>query len=458
MHNHNGGQVLPDGKRGADTPQGVWQRLVLLLAIGLLLRLVFITNPGYEPDLDVQRAWALRLTTHPLADFYNTSELVDHLPGDLWVLWGVTRLYRLADPGADLNSGTFLALLKLAPLVADVIIGWLLFLLGARLAGQRAGLIASALYLFNPASIFLTGLWGQWDSLSASFALVACWLALSGRGALSLPTIAYAALIKPQFIALAPVLLLAYLRGDVWPVLRLAAGAARPLSPVAVRVARPAVVGVAAMIAIFALVPLPFGVGFPGTAARWTLVGRIMYALNKRQFVSNGAFNLWTTPVASFKQPDTTPWLFSMSYQSWGTLLFLGAYALILSRVWFQADARTLPWAALATTFALFMLPTRGHERYMLPVLLFLCAIAATRPRLLWLYVLVTITFFSNLYVTFGAIYSVPKPPWMFDAPWFIPLASLVNLLLLAYTFAFGFTDRRSHGGPDPRRTALSTN
>jgi hypothetical protein len=79
------------------------------------------------------------------------------------------------------------------------------------------------------------------------------------------------------------------------------------------------------------------------------------------------------------------------------------------------------------------MLPTRGRERYLLPALIFVAALAALAPRLRWLYAAITATYALNLYFIFGALYAVPKPPLMFSSPLFVQALSLVNVLLLIY-------------------------
>src|SRR6185437_10044169 len=96
----------------------------------------------------------------------------------------------------------FLFLVKLVPSLADVGIGFLFFLITRQLAGQRAGLLAAALYLFNPAPILVSGLWGQWDAVSAFAMVGGIWLILSGRPAWALPALTYASLVKPQLALL----------------------------------------------------------------------------------------------------------------------------------------------------------------------------------------------------------------------------------------------------------------
>ena len=180
------------------------RRLIALLGIGLAVRLALLPVGAYGYDLTLMQSWAERLVTRPLVRFYASPEVVDHLPGDLWLLWLLGRAMDLIAPGALVPQ----IALKLVPTLADVGIGVFLFLLGRRLAGPDAGLLAAALFVLNPASIFLTAIWGQWDSVSAALALIAVWLVVRGDPAWALPPLAWAALIKPPFAALVPLVFL----------------------------------------------------------------------------------------------------------------------------------------------------------------------------------------------------------------------------------------------------------
>ena len=71
-----------------------WQvnrRLIALLGIGLAVRLALLPVGAYGYDLTLMQSWAERLVTRPLVRFYASPEVVDHLPGDLWLLWLLGR-------------------------------------------------------------------------------------------------------------------------------------------------------------------------------------------------------------------------------------------------------------------------------------------------------------------------------------------------------------------------------
>ena len=79
--------------------------LLFVLAAGFVLRLLISPFGEYEYDTDVVRRRATRLADEPLAEFYAAREPADHLPGDMWLLWGLARLYRLS-PRAPTSRAT----------------------------------------------------------------------------------------------------------------------------------------------------------------------------------------------------------------------------------------------------------------------------------------------------------------------------------------------------------------
>ena len=427
-----------------------WQRweapyLFALLVGGLGLRLALTPFGIFASDARVFRGWATRLVTSPLASFYATGGgrgggTVDHLPGDLWFLWLIARVYQHFSPRLDTQGFGFVFLLKLVPSLADVGIGLLLFAIARRLAGPRAGLLAAAGWLFNPASIFLSVSWGQWDSISACVTLLAIWLALRGNPVWALPALTYACLIKPQLGVLVPLVLLAWWLWH-WRVRPAGAAAAsrrhgpRQLGALAVAAVLAA--------AVFLAVDLPFSVGLPPLATRWTIVERASAALNRYTIISANAFNLWgVLSPGDLRRNDHQHALLGVTFQQLGTLLLAATLIAILALFWRHPTPDMLVWAATATLLALFMLPTRMHERYLLPAVALAALAAACAPRRLWwLGVALSATFLVNLVVVYrlaggGNVAGGSRQ----SAASTVLVVSSVNLCLLLALLAVGVT------------------
>src|SRR5215210_1915922 len=173
-----------------------------MLVAGLALRVALSPVGGFETDHTAMRIWADWLLTKPLSSFYSEG-FADHLPGDLWILWLLGHLYHLVSPNSAV-SNLPVTMLKAVPALADTAAAGQLFVIARRFAGPAAGLLAAALLLFNPGPIFLAGIWGQWDAVSAAVALLALWLYLRDRPEWAFPALTYAALIKPPLAALIP--------------------------------------------------------------------------------------------------------------------------------------------------------------------------------------------------------------------------------------------------------------
>jgi dolichyl-phosphate-mannose-protein mannosyltransferase len=445
----------------ADQPQaaapriaaGTRTRLPAILLAGLLVRLALAPFGSFQYDAEVMRSWATQLVAEPLASFYAAPLRVDHLPGDLWILWAVAHLYRLFSPAMQLQEPGFLYLLKLVPALADVGIGAMLYLLGRRFGGPRAGLLAAALFLFNPASLFLTSIWGQWDSVSALVVLIALWLLLRGQFEWSLPVLTYAALIKPPFAALAPLFGLAFLLEQILPLTRRARPAAgqAPVEPLR-RALRRAGIAVLSSLAVALAVLLPFGVGMPPLPTRWSLVERLSYAASIYKVSSVNAFTLWAT-IVGMREPDDQVFLFGLTYYTWGTLLFVVAYLAILLLYWRRNDRWALLWACLAIPFSLFMLPTRVHERYLFPAIVFAALLAAIAPRLRWLFAALSATYLVNLYYVYDLYYDALELRFLYSTNAVVILTSLLNVALLLYVLIRAL---RAVRGAQPRVPAAT--
>ena len=391
-------------------------RLAIILGLGLLVRLALIPVGGYGSDLRIMREWGSRLLTEPMSRFYATDEVVDHLPGDLWLLWLLGHAADLMSPGARLPN----AALKLVPVLADLGLGGVLFLIGQRLAGPRTGLVAAGFIALNPALIFLSAIWGQWDAVSALLAMVALWLLLRGDLPWALPALAWAILIKPQFAAWLPLFMVA-----IWHGGGLSPGAGRT------RLWR-GLLGTANALLLAALLLLPFDVGIGPMATTWDLIERLRYSLDYYPETTLNAFNLWATSLAGNRESDAQL-LLGVAVRVWGTLLFVAAYLLILVRLWRWPSTPDVVWALFAVSFTSFMLPTRIHERYLLPAVVLAALVAALAPRCRWFAVALSFTYLANIYWSYDKRYLALEIDSLYDGNLFIYEIALLNVGLLAF-------------------------
>ncbi|MBA3642388.1 MAG: hypothetical protein H0W53_24655 [Acidobacteria bacterium] len=358
--------------------------------------------------MDILRKWAQTLADRPLGDFYATATAPDHLPGDLWILKVMAEVFGAL--GAENFSGTpFLFALKLIPAIADVLVGTGIFLVVAIYRPHTLAVRATAMYMLNPASVFLSSVWGQWDAVSVAL-LLGGFLLIRWHNwlwVLSAPLLTWAILIKPQLAILMPLLLLL-------PLVRVLRDNSPPVakwSRLFLEAAFAAFLGLATMLAII----LPFAVGLPGMGTRWSLPDRFSVALDLYPFTTLGAFNLWMIPLGSLDRVSDldTSWL-SLSANRWGMVLFGLAMAAVGARV-LRLASRHAPWdlvlwGALAASLAVFTLPTRVHERYLFPAFVFAILYAAVRgfPRHL---TIIAIALSLTLLINLAMLYGHPLEP-----------------------------------------------
>ncbi len=362
-------------------------RLGLLLLGGLVIRLFFIGDQGFKNDISSFEAWTITLASHPLAQFYNSTKFVDYPTGYFYILWFIGHLFAVISPHN--NYDVLRVLVKLPAILMDLVGGALLYALVRRYADERWALGAAALFVLNPAVIFISASWGQVDSVAAGLALAAAYLLLRSDDAtdgfawqiaVGWLLLAYSLLIKPQAAVLVPLFVVFAFVSPERRARRMAATA----------------VGIVGAIVLAFVLTVPFHpTADPLNALGWLYeryqVGKDVYAVN-----SVNAFNLWAI-VHPFWQPDSQLIAVWPQYL-WGLVLTGIAVVLILVR---YAQARTpqaFIEAAALSTLAFFMLSTRMHERYLFNGLLFTIAAAPFALRYVWASVIFSATLFVNLF------------------------------------------------------------
>ena len=355
----------------------------LLLAL-LIAPLVFHNYDVVDCFLNWARAsrgrqpWAIYLT------HFDTDDC-DYPPVVPYLLTLIER-FRLAF-GAGPTSGAAIVLLKLPNIAA-----WLahvpLCAIGLRRPfGARVARTAALFVALSPPLFVNAAAWGQFDALLSLFVVAAIVATLDGR-----PVRAGAALglgLATKLLAVVAVPVLA-----VWTWRR--------------RGARPLLAGAAATVLAVVLTAVPYvvrGAERPVLASYRGAVG--YYPLRTVE-----AYNLWYVldriDIRLRGQPsgearlDTRPFLGPLTHRDVGLVLIAGWTVFILAGLWRWPASGGLILAAAFQFFAVFMLPTQMHQRYILPaaVLLALAAPLSARSRVLFVVLGVTATLNQGLDLT----------------------------------------------------------
>jgi len=196
--------------------------LLYLIGNALLFRL-----GSHTFDMTSEKIFAYVAANYHLADLYYLPSTVTpakvwagvpyaqasfaYGPTLGWIFGGVGWIYRLflADPaGGRMDSFQLEVLIKTMGVLFGLADGLLIFsILRRTTVSRRWALIGFGLFLFNPAVWFLASVWGQTQTISLFFLLLAVWFALKDMPTSAWIILAVASLTRPQ--AIFPAVLLA---------------------------------------------------------------------------------------------------------------------------------------------------------------------------------------------------------------------------------------------------------
>lgn len=373
--------------------------ILILLGVGLVVRL-FLARlmTGHPYDMGLFANWAAA-AARDLSSVYSDGR-VDYPPLYMYVLYLAGKTLSLS----WLNQYSAV-ILKLPAIFADLATSYLIFSRARKHLSPTMGMFLGAFYLFNPAVLINSSLWGQVDSFF-TFLLVGALILLAERK-ISRASVLFAAavLMKPQGIIFLPVLFFELVRQKNWKLWLKSTG-----------------IGLASALVItlpFALQQGPF----------W-IIELYMKTLGEYPFASINAFNLFSLLGANYTRYSEA--LGFLSYQSWGMLFIVT----VTAWCWFiyaRANNIKMAWAAaLLLISGVFTLATGMHERYLFPALaLSLFAfIYLGDKRFLYMSGGFSVSIFLNthvvLFATINGVHSVAGS----GVPAF---TAILNIFLLAY-------------------------
>jgi 4-amino-4-deoxy-L-arabinose transferase-like glycosyltransferase len=451
--------------------RGDLRSLAILIALGLGLRLIIayvLPGSGFRGDLASFEAWASNLATDGPWGFYERPFLHDYPPGYMYVLWALGELRQLiAGPGL---LGDFV---KAPAIVADLVLTWLVHSMTLEIgASRRRALVAAAIVLFVPITWFDSVVWGQVDSVGLIFLLLglrSLWRDEPEKAAL---WATIAAVVKPQLGILVPIVagvtIARYLlprdpeddRPDprdpppAAPFRAVRRWLVRERGPI--RIATTGLVGLVTAVVLAA----PFKLSIID------LVRQVGVAAGGYPYLTVNAYNLWAlvehdgaslasnygfqcdaiASAGSCADPTAAVLIGPFWAVAVGTALLLalvGAVTVLAAR---HPSRITLLVALTVLAVAFFVVPTRVHERYLLPFVPLAAILAVVSARWAVAYAVATVTMFLNMYVVLTTVY--PGNPQISD--WLgigpdIRSATSVTIIAIAVTavFLFSLTELR---------------
>lgn len=334
------------------------KKILLVLFIALIIRLFLSFFGTLHLDQGTFIAWSNNLATNGFRSFYTGWS--DYLPGYLYFLWGLGKIDMLGFFSQPL-------LYKLPANIADILTGFLIYKILAKSRGEKWGIIGSIIYLFNPAVIGNSAVWGQVDSLTSLTSILAIYL-LPFNFYLSAISLSFGTLIKPQVAFIFPIVFYMIIR-EKWRIQKIFAYL---------------FIGLSVFIAGF----IPFW--NHGTLFSF-IIERLGISASQYPYTSVNAFNFWGL-LGTWK-PDNV-------YFQFGGYVFVLVLVILL---FFKLRKTKNPeYYLMSFIFAAsFLFFTRMHERHLLPLFAPLAIVAIENPIFLIPYIGFSLTYVANLYYSF---------------------------------------------------------
>lgn len=318
------------------------KKLLCLLCLAFTIRIMFSFLPAFEYDQNAFRFWSIRLAELGPAQFYSNQVFTNNPIGFLYILWaiGSIKIYLLSNSLFSQSNQYYDLLLKLPASIADIASAVLIYLMTRKKLGEIWALLGFSLYAFNPAMIFESAIFGQYNGIAVFFLLLATYsIFVKKNSGVASCLFAVAVAFKPQTFAFTPVLGLYFILN------------AKPLEWF-----RNFFIFLATLLLIF----YPF---FPTNP-----VSGLLYVSQNSAGVYNCtscfAFNFWG--IFGNWQNDLQTFT-GIAYAQWGIILLLAALLplLLLKPIRLKLQPPFFYLTSAATLMAFFMLLTRVHERWL---------------------------------------------------------------------------------------------
>lgn len=340
---------------------------VLIFAAVLVRVICAWQYTGHSYDTSCFRAWASRLAGGGLRAFYSSDNFNNYPPGYMYVLWIIGKIAA----AFKMSEGAFNILLKMPAILLDLLSGIFIYRVAAKKFSPKKALIVMSAWLFNPAVITDSSLWGQVD-IAYTFALaVMMYFIAEHKLIYSYFMFALCILLKPQAFVVTPVLIYAVIdqvflavfdKKIFWKNL---------------------ICGLAAIASIF-IVSAPFGIEFVFKQYTETLKGS--------EYIVQNAFNAWAMLGKNYN------WI-TVKASVIG-YVFLAISVAFSAVVYFRSEGKSrVYFTGGLLMLCSFMLSVKMNERYAYAVMMFMLLAYIEKPdrENALSYFLVTLMQFFNI-------------------------------------------------------------
>lgn len=337
---------------GAEKPPRIVLPLMLLAAFMLrvVLSLLFY---GHFTDINCFMAWGSAALDDGLSNFYTSGMFADYPPGYMYICAGLSWLCRVL--GIGYGTNLMALVFKLPACIADLVSAVFVYKLATKKGlSESFSLVLAGLLLYCPVLLYVSGAWGQIDTVLTLGLVLVCWCLQREKRILAGALYGLAVLMKPQALMMGPLLAVAFIAtipGQGW--------GKRLIKTV---------LGVAAALAVLAVLSLPF----QGTQTGLWLVDKYMGTVKSYPYASIEAFNLPALLGGNWKSVDMR--VLGLPYRVWG-IVFIILSVLACCTLYVFSKKRGKGALYLCGALMLMLIFTLGHymhERYMISVLMLL--------------------------------------------------------------------------------------
>ncbi|MBF0521135.1 MAG: hypothetical protein HQK92_15605 [Nitrospirae bacterium] len=384
----------------------VGRDLSVLFATALTVRiLAAFYIEGYPFDIELFKKWAVYIGQKGIANYYSGEIFADYPPVYVYIIYVIQLLGRIFSIVPD--SRLFFVVLKLPAITTDILCAFIIYKTSKQNGlDQSMSVVLSALFLFNPAIIVNSSVWGQVDSVFTLALAMAAWFLVNGKVEKSILSFTISILIKPQGLLFIPVYLWAFI---------LSTEKRRYFYSIFLSV----VLFYAAFIPFYGKIDLIEPVKF--------FAGKF----SQYPYATNSAFNLYalfdgmSVPVEDI--------FFLLSYKTAGLLMVLAGIVVSLYIYIKKRDANLIYFTAFFLFSFFYVFATQMSSRYIYPALIFsILAFISTRDfKIIFLYAVFSLTMFLNdshiQYLSVHSIYHVE----FFTI--FMKIVSVLNIIAALY-------------------------
>lgn len=413
--------ALKRSKRGEENAVYI----ILLTAVSAAVHIICsVKYQGHTTDMNCFNGWSSMIFNDGISNFYSSDAFTDYPPGYMYVLYVIGAIRSVLDP----SDGALWLLLKTPAIICDLITGILIYKIAKKKLGDGLSAAIAGAYLFNPAVILNSSLWGQVDSVYTLFVVLMLYLLTNRETIKSYFVFAVCIFIKPQAFMFMPLLIFGIIENVFLPKFDRE------------KFVKNLLWGLGAIAMLF-LLALPFGLG--------NVIDQYKETLSSYPYLTVNAFNLWGALGQNWTELSPV-----MSVINYIILALIVAYTVY---VFFKTKHEgKYYFAGAILSFATFMLSAKMHDRYAFPAmaLLLLTFVYGRDIKTFILYALSALSqFFNTAWVLFIYEQDINK---YFKSP-VIVVASIINLAIFAYFIIIAqkqFAENRTAAMPAAKTSA----